>query len=149
MSRFVLPQESTFNINGLPQVAATLDFHNPGLLTDKNTYPTEADALAGTNANPNPVVANASGNFGNIWLVGDYDVTLKDGSGTTIWGPEEVESFATISTSTKFNPATVRGRRCGPAARFADQREPASRGLASGRQERADRRQRRDGAAIR
>jgi hypothetical protein len=107
MSRFVLAQESTFDINGLPQVGATLDFHNPGLLTDKDTYPTEADALARTNPNPNPVVANGSGNFGNIWLVSDYDVTLKDSTGATIWGPEKVESFATDATSTKLNPLTT------------------------------------------
>lgn len=107
MSRFVLAQASTFDINGSPRVAATLDFHNVGLLTDKDTYPTEADAAARTNANPNPVVANPSGNFGNIWLVGDYDATLKNSGGTTIWGPELVQSNITTSSSTTINELTT------------------------------------------
>lgn len=115
MSRFVLPQESVFNINGQPLPGATLDFHNVGLLTDKNTYPTEADAVAGTNPNPNPVIANASGNFGNIWIIGSYDVTLKNSSGTTIWGPEKVESFVSgsgtesIETKTTATMAAISG----------------------------------------
>ena len=103
MSRFTLPQESTFDINGLPQNGATLDFHNPGLLTDKTTYSDEAL----TTPNTNPVVANASGNFGNIWLVGNYDVTLKNSAGTTIWGPELVESNITSSSNSSANELTV------------------------------------------
>ena len=103
MSRFVLPQESTFDINGLPQNGATLDFHNPGLLTDKQTFSDEAL----TTPNTNPVVADASGNFGNIWMIGDYDVTLKNSLGVTIWGPERVKSNVTSSSSSSANELTT------------------------------------------
>lgn len=106
MSRFLLAQESTFDINGLPQVGATLDFHNVGLLTGKDTFFDE-DLQAG-NENPNPVVADANGNFGNIWLDGDYDVTLKNSAGATIWGPETIRNLVeTSSPNAKLNPLTT------------------------------------------
>jgi len=103
MSRFNLAQVSTFDINGNPRNGAMLEFFNVGLLTNKDTYSDEALATA----NANPVIADASGNFGNIWLNGDYDVTLKNSSGVLVWGPEKIESFTTSSTAGRLNPATV------------------------------------------
>ncbi len=103
MSRFVLPLESTFNINGAPQDGAKLEFFNPGLLTNKDTYSDQAL----TTANTNPVVANASGRFGAIWMNGDYDVTLKDKNDVLIWGPERVLSNVTNDDAFKLNEATT------------------------------------------
>lgn len=45
-----------------------LNFYQTGTSTRQDTYPTEADADAGTNANANPVVATAAGRFPEIWL---------------------------------------------------------------------------------
>lgn len=45
-----------------------LNFYVTGTSTRQDTYPTEADADAGTNANTNPVVADAAGRFASIWL---------------------------------------------------------------------------------
>ena len=54
-------------------------FYDEGTTTPKATYPTEADAVATTNANANPVVAGADGRFGAIWLTDpDYKVVLTD-----------------------------------------------------------------------
>lgn len=54
-------------------------FYATGTTTPRGTYPTEADALALTNANTNPVVANTSGRFPPIWLIDqDYKVILTD-----------------------------------------------------------------------
>lgn len=54
-------------------------FYTTGTTTPRNTYPTEADALALTNANSNPVVADATGRFPPIWLIDpDYKVILTD-----------------------------------------------------------------------
>ena len=54
-------------------------FYDTGTTTPKATYPTEADAAALTNANPNPVVADSAGRFAAIWLVdADYKVVLTD-----------------------------------------------------------------------
>jgi hypothetical protein len=103
MSRFVLPLESTFNINGAPQDGAKLEFFNPGLLTNKDTYSDQAL----TTANTNPVIANASGRFGAIWMNGDYDVTLKDKNDVLIWGPERVLSNVTNDDAFKLNEATT------------------------------------------
>ncbi len=88
MSRFILPLESTFNINGLPQDGAKLEFFNVGLLTQKDTYSDEDLSIP----NANPVVAGASGRFDDIWLNGDYDVTLSDKNDVLIWGPKTVRS---------------------------------------------------------
>lgn len=45
-----------------------LAFYRSGTTTPRDTYPTQADALARTNPNTNPVVADANGRFPAIWL---------------------------------------------------------------------------------
>ncbi|HKR17731.1 hypothetical protein [Rhizorhapis sp.] len=56
-----------------------LNFYITGTSTRKATYPTRTDADAATNANANPVVADANGRFSAIWLTsGDYKVVLTD-----------------------------------------------------------------------
>ena len=55
-----------------------LAFYATGTTTARDTYPTAADATAGTNPNANPVVADANGRFPAIWLPdNDYKVILK------------------------------------------------------------------------
>lgn len=66
-------------------VGYKLYFYITGTTTPKNTYPTRADAIAGTNANANPVVAAADGRWNPIWLTsGDYKVILKDFDDVTL-----------------------------------------------------------------
>ena len=56
-----------------------LTWYSTGTTTLRDTYPTEADALAGTNPNSNPVLSDAEGRFPAIWLVDpDYKVVLSD-----------------------------------------------------------------------
>lgn len=60
-----------------------LNFYVTGTSTRQNTYPTEADANAGTNANANPVVADAAGRFPAIWLAtstNNYKAVLTNAS---------------------------------------------------------------------
>lgn len=90
MSRFILPLQSVFNLNGLPFDGAKLEFDIVGTSTPKDTFSDEAL----TTPNTNPVIANASGRFGDIYLNGDYDVTLTDKNDVLIWGPEKVSEFA-------------------------------------------------------
>lgn len=53
--------------------------YTTGTTTPKNTYPTAADALAGTNPNSNPVVAGADGRFAPIWFADpSYKIVLTD-----------------------------------------------------------------------
>jgi len=47
-----------------------------GTTTNKATYPTSADAVAGTNANANPVQASSRSEFGAIYFVGCIKVAL-------------------------------------------------------------------------
>lgn len=49
-----------------------LNFYRSGTSTRQDTFPTEADALAGTNANANPVVIPADGRIPPCWLTDTY-----------------------------------------------------------------------------
>lgn len=75
-----------FSVNdtdGSVGVGWKLWFYQVGTSTPKDTYPTEADAVAGTNANQNPVVADAGGRFPPIWFAtsaGDYKAVLTNAS---------------------------------------------------------------------
>lgn len=56
-----------------------LAFYQSGTTTKRDTYPTQADAVAGTNPNPNPVISDANGRFGQIWVVdSQYKCILSD-----------------------------------------------------------------------
>lgn len=57
-----------------------LNFYTTGTSTRKNTYPTSADATAGTNANANPVVLPSDGRLPPIWFLDDaeYKCVLTD-----------------------------------------------------------------------
>lgn len=91
MSRFVHPLDSQYNINGIPLDGAKREFFEPGTLVQKDTFSDEALTVP----NANPVIASASGTFPEIWLNGNYDVTLKDKNDVLINGPLKVSSFAT------------------------------------------------------
>lgn len=75
-----------------PLALGTLTFTTAGTSTPKNTYPTKADAIAGTNANANPVVLNSSGrpasggSLIDIWLLTNemYKVVIKTSAGTVV-----------------------------------------------------------------
>lgn len=70
---------SVVTTGGALGVGWKLVWYTTGTTTLKNTYPTEADALAGTNPNANPVAADANGRFPPIWLTdANYKVVLTD-----------------------------------------------------------------------
>lgn len=59
-----------------------LNFYQTGTSTRLATYPTKADAVALTNANANPVVADAYGRLPAVWLLDqDYKGVLTDAAG--------------------------------------------------------------------
>jgi len=101
-SRFITPNLDVGS--GIsPSNGAQLFFSPTGVAfdtQDKDTYPTEADAIAGTNANANPVIAdNGNGVFPDIWLVGRYKVVLKDKDNVQTGFGEADPVIATISNS--------------------------------------------------
>lgn len=88
MARFAAPTLQFFDDNGDPLAAGKLTFYATNTLTLKNTY--SDDAL--TVANTNPVVADAAGRFGNIFLeAGTYRVVLKNSADVQIWDRDPVE----------------------------------------------------------
>lgn len=86
--------------NGVPQffdnsgqvlAGGMVYFYLAGTSTTKDTYPTEDDAQAQTNANTNPVVLDSAGRA-QIWLRGQYKVILRDADDATIWTQDEIGS---------------------------------------------------------
>lgn len=65
-------------------------------VTAKSTYPSNADALALTNANTNPITLNARGEPDNlIWYNGAIKFVLKDVSGNQLWSADYVGQSGT------------------------------------------------------
>lgn len=80
MSNLFLPFFVGVDGDGLAMAGAKLYFYETGTSTPKNTY-SDSDLDPG-NVNANPVVADANGLFGPIYLTsGDYKVTLTDSAG--------------------------------------------------------------------
>jgi hypothetical protein len=88
-SLFIKKSDQFETTAGAPAAGYYLHFLVVGTTTTKNTYPSEADAIAGTNANSNPITLNAAGRSTNdIWITGRYRFIFSDnatpGSGTTL-----------------------------------------------------------------
>lgn len=90
MSILSSPRIQAFDNNGTVVSGAKLYFYEAGTSTPKDTY--SDSALTTTNANP--VVADASGWFGPIYMSGDYKITLANASDVTIWSQDNVSSLA-------------------------------------------------------
>jgi hypothetical protein len=83
MSLFVPPRAQYADANGSPLAGAKLYFYLTGTSTPQDTY--TDSGLTTTNANP--VIADASGIFGSIYLASsnDYKVILKTSADVTVW----------------------------------------------------------------
>ena len=100
-----------FSVNssaGAIGVGYKLYFYTTGTSTPKNTYPTRADAIAGTNANPNPMVAAADGRWNPIWLTGgDYKVVLKDFDDVTLETRDPGDTAPDSANNIDFSHSTT------------------------------------------
>ena len=89
-SRFIPPfYDVGSGIN--PPSGAQLFFNITGTNTPKDTYTT----VVANVLNTNPVVADAKGVFPDIYIKGDYWVTLKDKNGKQVYGGVPVSEFTT------------------------------------------------------
>ena len=96
-NRFTLPLSQDLDGNGDPYVGGKLHFYETGTSTPLDTY---SDSTLST-ANANPVVADANGRFGDIFMkTQDYKVVLKTTADVTIWTADPVSGTAT-ATETK------------------------------------------------
>lgn len=92
-----------FTTTGAVLAGGKLYFYEAGTTTPKHTYPTETDMIAGTNANANPVVADAYGRFGEIYLLTDeaYKVILKTSAGAQLEVWDNVNAVALNNADTE------------------------------------------------
>jgi hypothetical protein len=109
------PKMTIFNPStGLPESGAKLFFYQPGTTTKINTYPTSADALAGTNANSNPVVCNAYGQpTVDMYLTTSYKIVASPSTDTdppsnSFWTEDNIPLLPqTMSSVNKSSNYTV------------------------------------------
>jgi len=81
---FTNPKFQGFDNSGSPLVGGLLYTYAVGGTTKKATYPTHADAIAGSNANDNPVVLDGRGEA-VVWGLGTYKFVLQDADATSQW----------------------------------------------------------------
>lgn len=86
-NRLSNPKIQVLDGNGDPYAGAKMYFYQSGTTTALDTF----SDTALTVANANPVVADADGRFGDIFLQAqDYNVVLKDSNDVTIWSADPV-----------------------------------------------------------
>lgn len=95
--RFQIPYALAFDAAGAIEPGAKLNFYVTLTTTRKDTY--SESTLATPNANP--VVADAGGRFGSIFLgSGDYKVVLTDANDVELWTADPVSKSGTNAAST-------------------------------------------------
>lgn len=103
-SRFVLPYQTVINNTGVPLPGALLYFYASGTDTPLNTY----SDVGLTTPNANPVVADAAGVFGNIFLSSAaYKVVLKDSNLDEIWTADPVFGIGVSVVGAYYGFATT------------------------------------------
>lgn len=108
--RFVLPYQTVVNNAGSPLAGAQLFFYASGTSLPLDTYPT-AD-LNPNLTNPNPVIADGSGTFGDIFLSDNaYKVILTNGAEppVQIWTADPVQNSAAPSPAPALGAASLTG----------------------------------------
>ena len=94
---FTPPRFAPVNRSGVPYAGARLTFYQAGSATLATVYQTAA--LFSGAAHPNPVVANANGQFPAIYLnptAGySYKATLTDSNGTLLWSEDNIPAGPT------------------------------------------------------
>lgn len=84
------PKFRAFDANGDPLAGGKVNSYIAGTSTPLATYPTYADALAGTNANANPTILDANGEA-SIFLQNTlYKIILQNSANVTQWTLDSV-----------------------------------------------------------
>lgn len=93
------------NNSGDPLNGGKVNFFAAGTSTAKNSYPTQADAVALTNPNANPVILNSAGRA-EIWLSGTYKVRVDDSADVEIYTTDVIGED---DSATGSDPGHVNG----------------------------------------
>jgi hypothetical protein len=88
------PKARFFNASGQPLAGGFVYSYAAGTLTPKNTYTT----YTGLVSNTNPVELDAAGEA-DIWLDGNYKISLHDANDVEIWTVDGVSSFSSGAVS--------------------------------------------------
>lgn len=103
------PFYRAIDANGNPMLSAQLYFYTQGTTNPANTY----SDVSLTAANANPVIADAGGLFGAIYLDNSttYKAILKDANGSTIQTLDPISSLTptSISAALGYSPANSAG----------------------------------------
>jgi hypothetical protein len=94
-TRLTLPREQVFSDAGVPLPGAKLYTYSAGTSTPKATY---TDSALTTPA-ANPVVADAGGRFGDVFLEdGSYKMVLQTSAGVQVWAADPVAGASSASS---------------------------------------------------
>jgi hypothetical protein len=121
--RFFLPRARVFTDEGLVGAGYKLYFYETGTTTPKDSY--SDDAL--TIANSNPVVADANGRFGDIFLTtaNEYKCVLNTDLDVLVWTADPINSFSEDLNDFDPRPFTHWGTTSGDATNYTATPDPA------------------------
>ena len=102
---YMPPAVGLFDSSGDPLSGGLVNTYVSGTTDAKNSYPTQDDAAAQTNANANPVVLNARGQA-QIWLDGVYKIVVTDSAGSTI---QTVDEYGLVTDADVFDKEYLQG----------------------------------------
>ena len=116
-TRFILPFADVGK--GItPSDGAKLFFFESGTSTPKDTF---SDQLSTPTPNSNPVIADANGVFGDIFIEGSYKAVLKDKNDVQTWEADPVISGDLVfASTTNKNKATVAAMTADTTAAIGD-----------------------------
>lgn len=108
------PVMQFFNNDGTVLIGGKIYIYQPGSVNLLNTYPTAADAVAGTNPNPNPMICDASGRPSagsspyEMYTTQAYKMVVKTSADATVRTIDNVVTLGQlISTTAKSSNYTV------------------------------------------
>jgi hypothetical protein len=102
---YMPPAAGLFDSSGDPLSGGLVNTYVSGTTTAKNSYPTQDDAAAQTNANANPVVLDSNGRA-QIWLDGVYKVVVTDSAGSTI---QTVDEYGLVTDADVYDKEYLQG----------------------------------------
>ena len=106
MASLYLPKWQQFHDDsGDPLNGGKLYWYLTTTTTAKNTYPTEADAIAGTSANANPITLDSDGRSPvEVWISGRYRLITKTSALVTIADDDPIEDVVAASDAQDNSP---------------------------------------------
>jgi hypothetical protein len=126
MASLYVPKWKQFHDDaGDPLNGGKLNFTVTTTTTAKDTFPTEADAIAGTNANVNPVVLDADGRSPvEVWITGRYRLRTYTTADVLIADDDPIEDVVSSSDFQESTP-TYGGNNSGTATALVFAMSPA------------------------